>query len=403
MAFSRMALPALLPLVLLGAGCNLGLTFAGIFTDSGDTWGFPDSQETQESGQDTETDDTEDTETDDPPPGELDVLRVQPDYGTTRGGSEVVIAGGPFDRSAQVTFGGWPATVLTADTNALTVRTPEGSEGTVDVSVTTDDANGVLRDGFTYWLDGTGKYSSYGLFYLMHYVGTYWTDAPADIGSASVLFFSPAEYEPFAPFGAAKDQCATSYSWSIPTDGYYPIDAPAITLEVPNGTEMAMKYETLIGGYLVRSTEFSTNQWMEQATYDLKTVSSAGFPDFSVSSFLQTPDKFILTAPDLDAPTPPDVSQGNIRFDWNGTAGNFVTIELCQLDTAGDCVIDIVCVAKDDGSFTVPSSVWPSWPKGKSVNVLMGRWQTPTGTFPFNNASSGFLGGYVIQGVFMAR
>lgn len=80
------------------------------------------------------------------------VLAVSPGDGVTTGGTRVVLTGTGLDQATAVTFAGVPGTdlVVSEDGTELTITTPPGAAGLVDVSVTLPGADALLVDGFLY-------------------------------------------------------------------------------------------------------------------------------------------------------------------------------------------------------------------------------------------------------------
>ncbi len=79
---------------------------------------------------------------------------VQPNHGSFTGGAEVLLRGRGFVEGLTVLFGGRQvelADMTLADENRLTVMTPAGEPGTVDVTVTFPDGEAMtLEQGYTY-------------------------------------------------------------------------------------------------------------------------------------------------------------------------------------------------------------------------------------------------------------
>ena len=80
------------------------------------------------------------------------VSGVDPNSGTTEGGTQVAIIGGNFTEGDTVFFGDSPATdVIVVSPGEITATTPAGNAGSVDVSVVNEGgATGTLPDGYTY-------------------------------------------------------------------------------------------------------------------------------------------------------------------------------------------------------------------------------------------------------------
>jgi hypothetical protein len=84
-------------------------------------------------------------------PGELLVSTVQPAIGPAAGGQEVVISGAGFDEDGlDIRFDGAPAILIEVTDDALRVRTPTGSPGSVAVTVRHDGGEASLPAGYTY-------------------------------------------------------------------------------------------------------------------------------------------------------------------------------------------------------------------------------------------------------------
>jgi len=76
---------------------------------------------------------------------------ITPMYGTTLGGTTVVITGTGFSRASSVTFGGRPATSFTIDSaTQITAVTPTHEAAQVDVVVTTPYGSVIRKQSYTY-------------------------------------------------------------------------------------------------------------------------------------------------------------------------------------------------------------------------------------------------------------
>lgn len=92
---------------------------------------------------------------------------VHPDFGPAAGGTEVLLVGTGFDvQGLTVKFGGATATIQQKQPTWVTVKTPKGTPGTVDVSVHGGSGSGEiarLADGFEYrediWVDAVNPSS----------------------------------------------------------------------------------------------------------------------------------------------------------------------------------------------------------------------------------------------------
>ncbi len=97
----------------------------------------------------------------DAPAGELtyvapSVDTIDPAEGPVSGGTTVTLTGTGLERATGVTFAGAAATDLTVvGPGVISVTTPAGAAGAVDVVVELPGADATLTDGFTYLVDGS--------------------------------------------------------------------------------------------------------------------------------------------------------------------------------------------------------------------------------------------------------
>jgi len=76
---------------------------------------------------------------------------VTPNYGRASGGTPVTLAGAGFQDGATVTFGETEAAVNSVSDREISVTTPPGAPGTVNVAVTNpDSSSATLQNGFMY-------------------------------------------------------------------------------------------------------------------------------------------------------------------------------------------------------------------------------------------------------------
>jgi hypothetical protein len=87
-----------------------------------------------------------------PPPAAPTISSVNPNSGTTGGGTTVTIAGTNFSTGATVSFGGTQATnVNVTNTTTITATTPSHAAGTVNIAITNpDNQSATLTNSFTY-------------------------------------------------------------------------------------------------------------------------------------------------------------------------------------------------------------------------------------------------------------
>ena len=132
---------------------------------------------------------------------------------------------------------------------------------------------------------------------------------------------------------------------------------------------------------------------MENGSYDLETIDATEpFDGLSLPVAIETPGPITVYTPDIDSSTVPYVDQFDFGVSWDTTgSASYVLMELYRYE--GDVVVDEVhCWAADDGSFTVPSSVWSGWSYYDQVTIIVGRAQVSDQTLYWNGADDGMLG-----------
>jgi hypothetical protein len=305
----------------------------------------------------------------------------------------VIVRGGPFAGTPTVRFGGSAASVVTVSSTEIVVTTPAGTaEGYVDVSVSTDDGSGSLTSGFLYLTDGTGLAGAMGYVDWTHYNGNYWgSPPPTDYGSAYVIFTELTDahwWDIYAPLDQCKD---SSYEY---TGEIYAIDqsVASITLTPSTGSAITATWDETYYGYI--DDELSNNQFSQNGSYDLGTVTGDYYPSFSVTGFVKTPTSFSVSTPAISGSTAPNITRSQ-TFNWTSGSADRVIIMMGLINSAGNAYEQFIyCVTSDDGSFAVPSSTWTSWPSDRQVNLWIGKAKESGAILDFNNSESRMLGIY---------
>lgn len=326
----------------------------------------------------------------------LDISEVAPDWGNNKGGTEVTIRGGPFDKTARVWFGAKEAEVTFAGPSKVVATAPRSTEtGAVDVKVTTETGEGTGTSAFTYWADGTGSYGAYGFVEWYHMVGSYWDGTPSDFGFAQMFFAEPNSAPPWRVYySGSKDSCKSEYEFAGELL-IYDLGASSLKLELPTGATMSLPPDP--DNAWLYATELSPAQFKQNGTYGLEEVIADGFPPVTNPALVVTPASFSVTQPAVSGSTPPTITK-SLALQWQTSgAGDYVLVILNRY--SGSSVVETVtCVATDDGAFQVPSSAWTGWSSGSQMDVLVGRAKEATGTFQHNDATSGVLGVYWVYG-----
>lgn len=317
---------------------------------------------------DTDTDTDSDTEVDDRP---FDILEISPAHGSNAGGDVVEIAlAEAVDGVTEVRFGSAVAKVLDADPRLITVEVPAvAGIALVDLTVEAGARTGLAPDAFRYWPDATGQTSVLGEMGWWAYQGTYWGDA-VDYGVGWFGFAEPTDADWGDLFGTALDTCSRTVSppeldWRDP-------GVPTLVLD---GTPFVYDRG------LYESEAFGVSSLSDGGELDMD--GSETWPMLEIPGFLAPISSVAITAPAVDGSFP-DVVLSSFQVSWSGTPADALVLQMYRYE-GEDVVDEVTCRLKDDGKFSVPSSVWSRWTSGDQVTIALGRANFPEATLPFDN------------------
>lgn len=403
----RIVRALLLPSVLL-AGCGFGMDNLILSTDTGprdETHGRTTStgnSDTDDSDDHT-IHDTEEVEDTDDAVAEFDIDGISPQYGTTRGGETVTISGGPFDSSAtSVRFNGNAATILSVRSDSITLTTPSGTEGSADVEVESGGTFNTEPDAFYYYEDGLGMTGALGALSWYNIVGDYWAEGVTDFGYGYFFFNVPQDIQFWELYAPAMDSCAEDYSYA--GDIYYYNLGVGTTAQLKGGGSTINFAWNDGRGYLEVDGDLTEAQVPKNTAFNLSAFDpQASIPEFTVSNFTELSTQPNVTSPVITGRSLEDTSR-SIAVEWSAGSGDAILIVLSYLPYGTTAITHTVsCAARDDGSFSVPSSTWSEWTAGDYVYVDIGRYVDPTGQIPYNDSNSQFVGIEWTEGVVLTR
>ncbi|MEC7240490.1 MAG: IPT/TIG domain-containing protein [Myxococcota bacterium] len=346
---------------------------------------------------DTDADVDSDTDTDtDPQTGTIAIDSIEPNYGSNGGGTIVEIRGGPFNQSTEVKLGNAATTVLQVNQNLMRVETPVSSqEGTVDVSITNENASGSVKNGFTYWPDATGLGGAYGEIRWIRWLGDYWNGGPPEsTGYAWWTLVDPtSEHFYHWAYAPADDTCSRDYFYQG-TISNFNLGLSSTSLSVNNRTITLSD----TSGQQIFDAELISGDFVANGNYSLDEIFPTTFPSFSVPGLATPPGNFVVSNPYLDGTMPPTVGR-SFAITWSGATADRMVIIIERLDINYNVVETISCVAINDGSFQIPSSAFSGWESNGIVMILVGALnEGGGGTFPFNNSESWVSGTNFVAG-----
>ena len=409
---------ALLPLT---AGCGYGLSD---FSDTGidakadfEDWAGSASDDDDGSGEDGST--PEDGEgvgedggtgdsTDDLPPDDgeddgepIEITTISPQHGTNLGGTLVSIKGGPFHSGSVVKIDGSsvPIAANLGDEIRIETQSIEG-EGWASLSVTEPDGSSAeVENGFHFWQDGTGLTGATGYYQWVEPVGEYWSSGvpPEGWGGSMVHFIVPTAFHWWNWYTDTMDTCHDSETVSY--DGeilVYDLGESAIALKNEIGGHTVLNYDAAALGFskdeLTRS-DFKLNQ-----SYELQPFEEPDSPAGSIAGFIETTSSFDVTAPNIDSSIVPYISRSQ-TVSWSTSGADAVWIEFALLNSTATAIQQsVICIASDDGSFTIPASAWTSWPTDRQVNVTVSKVVESGTVMPHNNSEARVSTFYTIFG-----
>lgn len=326
--------------------------------------------------------------------GGMEVQAVEPTWGLTSGGTDVVITGLGFDPSTRVFFGGAEATLIQGYEDELTVSLPAVTDpGLVDVKVEGDAGSVTLPGSFRYLRDGAGLAGVVGYVDYSEYVGDYWSDLTEPWASAAVTFVDPLDFAWQDTYAVGTDQCQLDYDW----DGTLTIfDAGVAQIELSAGTSTFVLPWSEANSFF--TAELSADDFAFASGYDLEPVQPAGLPAVEVEDLARTPSSsFTVLSPDIEGSVVTYVDPV-IPLSWAGGGGDLVLVTIGLRNAAGsDYDAIVTCVANNDGAFTVPD-LWPSWPSFRQVDIQVSMVRETDATLDLNGSGSAVVGMYTKLG-----
>lgn len=326
--------------------------------------------------------------------GGLAVQAVEPTWGLTSGGIDVVVTGAGFDPSTRVFFGEAEATLIQGYEDELTVSLPAITDpGLVDLRVEGDAGSVTLPGAFRYLRDGTGLAGVVGYVDYSEYVGDYWSDLTEPWASAAITFVDPLDFAWQDTYAVGTDQCQLNYDW----DGALTIfDAGVDQIELTAGSSTLTLPWSAASSFF--TAELSAEDFAFAAAYDLEPVQPAGLPQVELPDVVRTPSSsFTILSPDLEGSVVTYVDSV-IPLSWAGGGGDLVLITVGLRNATGsDYDAIVTCAANNDGAFTVPD-LWPSWPTYRQVDIQLSMVRESSATLDLNGAGSAVVGMYTKLG-----
>ncbi|MCB9777305.1 MAG: IPT/TIG domain-containing protein [Alphaproteobacteria bacterium] len=336
------------------------------------------------------------------PPEVISIEAVDPAYGLTAGGDDIVITGGPFDASVAVKLGARDATLVSWQPGSVRVTTPAASAvGWTSISITTDAGEGSLDEGFAYFPDGTGETGMLGELQFRESVGS--LAGLGTSGRARLVFIEPDTGAAWwQTWTNSLGRCQTDYQPDLGWENRDP-GASTLTLTEDGGGTLALKWDSALQAYNGQdgSGVVDADDMPAGSAFSIASFEGAEFPEFGADDVVELPTTFDLLAPaEMLSTAGGTLGRGDLSFRWSGSGtgdGVLIGLRLVDPDTGAE-LQEVTCAAEDEGSFTVPSSAFTEWDAGLTLYITVGRAIETTSTLPLDRSDMRVLGSYVLVG-----
>ena len=337
---------------------------------------------------DTDSDSDSDSDSD---PGPLEIRGIDPEYGVDSGGTVVTIdAGVLLTDDVEVTFGGVPATIRTAEVDRVIVEAPAvGLEGAVDVVVSSGERSERLTGGFFYWADGSDRAGLIGTVSNYDFDRPYLSDDPQQ-RRAVLYYVDPIEFEWWHLYAGQLDACVRDYR----RDGaQIDILQPGLdSLVLDNGLERVVLGPDADGESY--GTDLQTGWFANGQRFELSHgAGDPGWPEITIDAVADMPDAgFRVTSPSIDS-SYLAIRDGGFDLRWSGgTSGDVILVSINRYNFLGDLQDEVTCALVDDGAHFVPDSVWSGWSFTGTLTFMVGRAQSSPAKLPWNHADTRVVG-----------
>ena len=411
--------------IFLLAGCTVGLQPVRSLEE-------PENQEGEDEASSPSWEPSEDTDTNNPDtetdqPSDLDealipnlITSILPTYGSTVGGTEVTIFGGPFTGDASVTIGGYPANVLSNAGSQIRVLTPFSNlTSTAEVRVDMSDGFGLSPQGFTYYEEGAGATGALGRIEMIEYLGGYWQDEFGNpitdggkIGSFAIGFTYPVDFQWWEFYTSSLDSCSMG---AIDANGddvadstnYYSYSDEVLLMDIASSTITLSGQSTHslnrgsqdtsdINYFFYQLASVPETDIIDNSFFTLD-IPDGDLAGMTIPQFARASKKLVPSSPVMTGTNPPTISRTQ-TFTWTPSGGDWVRIRMFHVNDDGFIDSNIYCVAEDDGLFTI-SNFHQNWIPNEVMYIQFSRVFESKETMPHNNSEARTNGVYTVIGV----
>ncbi len=354
----------------------------------------------------------------------VQILSIDPYYGSTSGATTVTITGVAFDGDLEVFFGNANLDVTRITEDSIVVTTPFlGFESTVNVTVTDGLSEDTWAEGYTF-TDGpppdppdtggtvdtggtntttNGSGMTGGLIemsLLQIACPDCFGASSAIVVNASAAFHSPVA-ESWLEWLPTSGTCESNPVVSGPD--VTTIDVGEWVYLNSGSRSLGLRRNNGSTGVRYQATGLGETDFIRTAHYDMQVPESSGR---DVTDALLTPQGWstiepsaILLTNQVSAFSAPISRQGQM-FSWTpyGGSGTFLIL-LTVYNSAGTTLLgNVLCRGEDNGSLNVPGSYLSGFPRNGLVSITFMRYQIESSTIVSNGSTLEGVASIAVQG-----
>jgi len=319
------------------------------------------------------------------------VTSISPLHGPDSGGTLVELTGTGFDDQSIVQFGGLHGSIEFVTETSISVVTPPGSTGNVNINVTNKNGNTVLDEPYQYWEDIRGYTALIGIYRYQKAVGGYWS-GDDNMGGLIALATQSNPQSYFASHIFGVEPYENGCIFYDPTESTYGasiIQQPGYSqIEVRSSLGSTALYVPTGGSGYYGLAEFESTIDANRS-YSLHAAAENGWPALDLTNVANGPQSVSLSTPNIATTSSyvPRIEKDNFKLGWSKQNGDYLLIRLMESQSDPDY---ISCAFTEDApSPVIPESLLNTHHAGNPELYLeVCRVDSNNGnTLPLNNGS----------------
>jgi hypothetical protein len=361
------------------------------------------------------------------------ILKIDPYYGPTEGGTAVTLTVEGLEDGTQVWFGNAELDITKVASDQLLISSPYlGFESVVDVKIANSLGVDSWTAGYTY-TDGaepeppdTGGSETGDTEDTDTASNTNPTGKTAGLVEMSLLqvacpecFGMTTSVQVFATVGFHN---AVSKSWTdwMPAVGSCAQNLTPTGLSVnfedvgeyvylsSGSRSISLRKNNGDGGATYQSSGLTETDYVRTAAYDLSVPDDAGKEALGAIRTPQgweTIEPFELLYTELSSAFSANIRIQNAQFSWSPSGGNGTFVILLQAynPSGSQYLGSVLCRGNDNGAMTIPSTQLQGFPKGALLAISLYRYQIENATLPGSGHSIEGIASFGVMGTGVLR